>query len=154
MKRLALIILTVLCLFSCTENKQTENKQVEHLLAKVDRLQIENDSLAQILAEIATEEKPATNYWYTSEYDGRKFIKSGITNPTEFIENNLRERPELIPLKPVLGGAMHFLNIQLLGSEWVIADYEDGHIQGRAIYKYTLNNKGELEFELLNSMEP
>lgn len=145
MKKLTLIILTALCLFGCTENKQTE-----HLLATVDRLQIENDSLAQLLAE----EKPVTNYWYNAEYDGRKFIKSGIPNPAEFIENNLRERPELIPLKPVLGGTMRFINIQLLGREWIIADYEDGHIQGRAIYKYTLNNKGELEFDLLTSIEP
>jgi len=118
----------------------------------VNSLQIKIDSLSQLL----TEEKPIAkpNYWYNEEYDGRKLIKSGITNPSEFIERNLRERPELIPLKPVLGGTMHFTNMQLLSREWIIADYEDGHIQGRAIYKFELNNKGELEFELLNSTDP
>lgn len=154
MKNRTLILLTSLCLFGCAENNQTdpENNQTELLLAKVDSLKIENDSLTKLL----TEEKPVSqsNYWYNAEYDGRKLIKSGIENPAEFIENKLRERPELIPLKPVLGGTIHFTNMQLLGREWIIAEYEDGHIQGRAIYKYELNDQGELEFELLNSMEP
>ena len=47
---------------------------------------------------------------------------------------------------------MTFGNIQLLSKEWLIADFDDGHVQGRAIYKYKLNKKGQLEFELLNSI--
>jgi len=58
----------------------------------------------------------------------------------------------LIPLQAVLGGTMTFGNIQFLSKEWLIADFDDGHVQGRAIYKYKLNKKGQLEFELLNSI--
>lgn len=145
MKKITLIILTSILVFGCTEINRTEN-----LLAKIDSLKIKNDSLTKIV----TKEKPKSNYWYDAEYDGEKFLKRGIKNPTEFIENNLREKTELIPLKAVLGGTMHFGNIQLLSSEWLIADFDDGHIQGRAIYRYKLNEKGQLEFNLLHSIEP
>ena len=124
--------------------------RTENLLAKVDSLIIKNDSLSKIL----TKDEPQLNYWFDAEYDGEKFIESGITNPTEFIENNLRKRTELIPLKAVLGGTMQFRNIQLLSSEWLIANFDDGHVQGRAIYKYKLNENGQLEFELLDSIGP
>ncbi len=153
MKKLTLIILASLCIFGCAEINQTDN-----LRAKVDSLKIKNDSLTKILAEekpkILDEEKPESNYWYNPQYDGQKFIENGITNPVEFIENNLRNKTELIPIKAVLGGTMHFGKIQLLSDEWLIANYEDGHIQGRAIYKYKLDEKGKLEFELLNSTKP
>lgn len=145
MNKLTLITLISLCIFSCTKMNRTEN-----LLAKVDSLIIKNDSLSKIL----TKDEPQLNYWFDAEYDGEKFIESGITNPTEFIENNLRKRTELIPLKAVLGGTMQFRNIQLLSSEWLIANFDDGHVQGRAIYKYKLNENGQLEFELLDSIGP
>ncbi len=145
MNKLTLITLISLCIFSCTKMNRTEN-----LLAKVDSLIIKNDSLSKIL----TKDEPQLNYWFDAEYDGEKFIESGITNPTEFIENNLRKRTELIPLKAVLGGTMQFRSIQLLSSEWLIANFDDGHVQGRAIYKYKLNENGQLEFELLDSIGP
>jgi len=145
MKKLTLLILTLFCVFGCTEINQTEN-----LLAKVDSLKIKNDSLTKRL----TEKKPEANYWFDAEYDGERLIESGINNPTEFIEKSLREKTELIPLKAVLGGTMHFGNIQILSKEWLIADFDDGHVQGRAIYKYKLNEKGQLEFKLLNSIGP
>lgn len=143
MKKLTVMILTSFCIFGCTEMNRTEN-----LLAKVDSLKIKNDSLNKIW----TEKKPESNYWFDAAYDGEKFIESGITNPAEFIEKNLREKTELIPLQAVLGGTMTFGNIQFLSKEWLIADFDDGHVQGRAIYKYKLNKKGQLEFELLNSI--
>lgn len=145
MKKTILIIITAFCIYGCTENDQTEN-----LLAQVDSLKIENDSLAKRL----TEEKPESNYWYDANYDGEKLIESGISNPAEFIVSTFREKTELIPLKAVLGGTMYFRNIQLLSSEWLIADFEDGHVQGKAIYRYKLNKNGQLEFELLDSIGP
>ena len=145
MKKLSLIILTSICIFGCKEKNQTEN-----LLAKVDSLKTENDSLAKIL----TKKKSESNYWFDAEYDGEKLIEIGIRNPEEFVENTLREKTDLIPLKATLGGTMNFEKIQLLSREWLIADFSDGHVQGRAIYKYKLNIKGQLEFELLNSIEP
>lgn len=137
--------MTSLWIFGCKEINQTEDFRTQ-----LDSLKIKNDSLTKIL----TEENPESNYWYDEKYDGEKLIESGITNPSEFIENSLREKTELIPLKAVLGGTMNFGKIQLLSNEWLIAGFDDGHVQGKAIYKYKFNDKGELEFVLLDSIGP
>src|SRR5699024_4379575 len=128
MKKQILIVLTSLCIFGCTENNQSE-----HLQSKVDSLQLEVDSLHQAMTteKPTTDQSPAENPWYRADYDGKILLEEGVEDPAEYIESHLRERPELIPLEPVLGGTMRFINIQVLGSKWIIADYEDGHIQGR-----------------------
>ena len=145
MKKLTLLILISLFVLSCTEFNRTEN-----LIAEVDSLKIKNDSLAKVL----NKQKPESNYWFDAQYDGIKLIENGISDPAELIENTLREKTELIPLKAVLGGTMNFGKIQILSSEWLIAEFDDGHVRGRGIYKYMLNNNGELEFNLLNSIGP
>lgn len=145
MRKLILLLLILLCTFSCKKDNQSKNFH-----AKVDSIKVNNDSLTKLVPEDKTE----LNHWYDEQYDGEKLKEKGIANPEEFIKNSLRKKPELIPLKAVLGGTMSFRNIQLLSSEWLIAAFDDGHIQGRGIYKYKLNNNGELEFELLNSLGP
>ncbi|MGO1585839.1 hypothetical protein [Mesonia sp.] len=151
MNKLTLIILTLILTISCTDTKRTdESDKNKTLVLQVDRLKIKNDSLSDVL------KKPTTvkNYWYDSDYDGRGLMDHGITNPKEFIKNSLRENTNLIPLEAVLGGSMRFGKIQLLGSTWLIAEYDDGHVLGKAIYSYKLHKNGELEFELLDAIGP
>lgn len=124
--------------------------EIESLQASVDSLKRENDSLSALFIS----NKGDSNFWYNPLYDGSNLLRQGIENPGEFIEKSLREKPELIPLKGVLGGTMRYGKIQPLGSEWVIAYYDDGHIEGRAIYKYQINAQGKLEFQLLDDVKP
>jgi hypothetical protein len=145
MKKLILIVLTLPFAFSCKQVNQTDD-----LISTLDSLKIVNDSLTLALIH----DKPESNYWFDVEYDGVNLIDYGISNPVEFVENALRERTELIPLEAILGGTMHFGKIQLLSSEWLIAEFDDGHIWGRGIYKFSLNDQGELDFELLHSLGP
>ena len=81
-------------------------------------------------------------------------MDKGIENPREFIENSLRAKPELIPLKAVLGGSMRFGRIDLLAKNWLIAEYEDGHVYGRSLYAFELNANGELEFSIISEITP
>ena len=154
MKTLTIFLLTSIFLFSCTEKKTTEtilpDDGTESLQVKIESLQHENDSLTSVLSA----GKPESIKWYEPIYDGKNLLRKGIANPSEFIEKSLREQPELIPIKGVLGGTMRFTEVQPLSSEWVIAHYEDGHIEGKAIYNYKLNSKGNLEFKLLDAIEP
>ena len=59
----------------------------------------------------------------------------------------MRKHPELIPLDPVLGGEMQFRQVKVLTEDWVLASYDDGHIQGKSIFQYKLQPDGTLQFE-------
>lgn len=154
-----ILFLMLLLLFSCNQT----NEQNEQFITENEDLRKKVDSLTEV---IAIERKPMTvendsltdgtitsdnesNYWFNATYDRKEFIKSGIEDPAEFIKNALRKRPELIPLKAVLGGTMRFGNIQILSDKWLIADFNDGHIEGKALYKYELKSNNTMEYQLL-----
>lgn len=141
MKRLILLLPILLLIFSCTESERNEAA-----MADMNNLRIKHDSLINVL----NERRHCVNYWYDIEFDGIELIEKGINNPVEFIESSLREKPELIPTITGSEGKMRFDNIQILGKEWLIADFDDGKIQGRAIYQYKLNDENELEFKIVN----
>ena len=85
-------------------------------------------------------------------YYGKRF--DSIENPESFITDALKKKPELIPLKPVVGGTMEFRNVKVLTEDWVLGVYDDGHIEGKSIYKYQLQPNGTLEFTHITSREP
>lgn len=151
MRKTLFLILAFFFVLSCTHTSEIEklHTEIDVLKLKNDSLKIVNDSLTQVL----NEENPMSNPWFHEDYDGRELRKRGIFNPEKFIKESLRKNPELIPLKAVLGGTMTFGNIQVLGRKWVIAEYEDGHILGRGIFKYRLNDNDEPEFEILDSID-
>ncbi len=132
---------------SCRE----DNRQLE-------KMSFENDSLSQELAQqkdiidsLRKKIKNDKNPELSRVYFGSEF--EDIENPEEFITSELKDRPEEIPLDPVLGGTMEFRRIVLLSEEWIYAEYDDGHIMGSAIYRYTLHPKGSLTFELVTSRQ-
>ncbi|MBB4801529.1 hypothetical protein HNP37_001590 [Flavobacterium nitrogenifigens] len=149
MKNLLITVLTFICLLLASCEKQNKNLSENELLKK------KNDSLSRKL-EIAKEAiviLQDRNVWYDSEYDNADFKKKGIVDPEKFIKQELAKRTDLIPLQPTLGGKMAFGTIQLLGSKFLIADYEDGHVEGKSLYSYKLTDSGNLEFKLLESDE-
>ena len=143
MKKLTYLILILFASLSCKNTNESDNLQVE-----IDSLTNRNQKLLRVI----NEKDNLINYWYDAEYDGINLIKLGISNPKEYIENSLRQKPELIPIRGELGGKMNFGNIEILSSKWLIAEFDDGHIHGKGIYEYNLNKNGELDFKLLSSM--
>ena len=148
MKKLVFISV-FLSLIGCAEvekKSETTTAEVDSLNIKIEKLRNENSSLRKELIDKTAE----TNYWYSNDFEGRKLMDQGIINPSEYIADQLKEQPEVIPMKAVLGGKMHFLNIQILGREWIIADYEDGHVMGKAIFKYKVGKDGKVTYELIS----
>lgn len=153
MRKISILVIISFLAFAC---KDPVNK-AEILPDKTALPTLKNDSLKReiqllkslndSLIKISQEEK---NYWFDPDFNGSHLTRQGITNPEKFVENALRKRADLIP-EGVLGGTMNFLKIQLLGNRWVIADYSDGHIQGRSIYEYRMNEKKELAFKIMAS---
>ena len=145
--RKLIIILFFFSIISCEKQNHDANLVVEKLKSENSFLKQKNDSLNKELKKSILK----GNYWFDSGYGGLILKNKGINNPEKYIENTLREKPELIPLEPTLGGKMTFDNIQILGEEWIIADYSDGHVQGRTIYSYKLNKNNKLKFKVLKS---
>lgn len=145
LKTYTFLALTLLFFLSCSNNKANESLRQE-----IIELQIQNDSLMEIVMEkekhLSSSETPQ---WFYPETDARKLFESGIENPEAYIKNALLEKTDLIPMDAVLGGTMHYNNIQLLGDQWLIVDFEDGHVYGKAIVKYTIGENNEVAFKII-----
>nr|WP_315151934.1 hypothetical protein [uncultured Flavobacterium sp.] len=149
MKTLIIILLSISVL-SCERQNQEKNLYTEKLKSENELLKHKIDSLKEELNKAKLKE----SYWFDIEYEGLELTEKGIKNPEKFIENSLREKTELIPLQPTLGGKMIFGNFKILSDEWIIADYNDGHIEGKTIYSYKLDKNNKLEFKILNTTQP
>jgi hypothetical protein len=142
------VLLLVILIYACNHNSEKAE-----LVSQIQTLTAEKDSLIQLKNRLEIKMDSInreSNFWYQKEIQGKQFLEMGIKNPKEYVTNALLKKPELIPLKPILGGQMKFLQVELLGKECLIAYYEDGHIGGRGIYRYELKN-GCLKFKLIAS---
>ena len=148
MKKIVLLSIALISISCSDKEKKSENSsaQFDSLNTRIEKLKNENSSLRKDLMDKTAE----INYWYANDFEGRKLMDQGIINPAEYIADQLKNQPEIIPMKAVLGGKMHFLNVQILGREWIIADYEDGHVLGKAIFKYKVGKDGKVDFELIS----
>ncbi|MHB1148610.1 MAG: hypothetical protein ACYC01_13590 [Lutibacter sp.] len=154
MRKISLILIVGFLAFGCKK----EIKQTDNLTDLTEQFSLKNDSLEKEMVllkslndSLIKISNVSENQWFDKDFNGSHFTRQGITNPEKFVENALRKRTDLIPSEAVLGGTMSYGKIQLLGNKWVIADYNDGHIQGRSIYEYRLNDKKELIFKILAS---
>lgn len=139
-------VFPLLAVLGCNSN----NENIERLHQKVDSLEIQNDSLRQLLGPESVRSNPTEGpRWYYPETDSRKLLEMGVDDPEAYIAEALRERTDLIPMKAVLGGTMHFSNIQILGSKWLIADFEDGHVYGKGLFEYSVDSNEKLHFKII-----
>lgn len=80
--------------------------------------------------------------------------RKGLKDPATEIVADLREHPELIPYKGVLGGTMGFYyesEIHILSSKWVLASFDDGHIAGIMLLKYEVSDDGKISWKVIDS---
>jgi len=74
----------------------------------------------------------------------------GFENPTELMDD-LRNHPEMIPVKAVLGGTMAFTAIRIVNGQWIYAEYEDGHIAGSSIFAFRHRLDGTIQWDNIAS---
>lgn len=139
-----LLILSCALLLNCTNKAEEEKAEIEkeELEAQVNQLQVENDSLKTELEMLQTRE----NGVFPEAFDS-------IAEPEKFLVESLKNQPELIPEEGVLGGTMQFINIKILNDRFIWAEFEDGHINGKALYRYTLSESGKPEFKFISKVE-
>jgi len=80
--------------------------------------------------------------------------RQGLSDPIVQIVDSLMMHPELIPHEGELGGRMGFYSareIHILDDSWVYAQFDDGHVQGRGIFRYTVQADSSLAFVVVYS---
>lgn len=153
--KIAFFSLLLVALSGCrndAENTGTPNSDLELKNARIDSLSSElerqenrNDSLQDAFKSAV----------YANDYSiffGKEWEE--IENPEEHISNSLKQQTDLIPLDAVLGGNMEFRQVQVISEDWVLAIYDDGHVQGKSIFAYELQADGDVEFTEIASRLP
>ena len=142
MKKLLVFSLLIM-LGSCGKSTEEKNRTIEidSLNTEIREMQRALDTLSDLLMKKNYVTKDFSSYF------------DSIPEPEKFLLEKLVKKSELIPKKPVLGGTMHFTSISFINDQLILAEYEDGHIMGRAIYQYKMDKNGNLIFELLSELK-
>ncbi len=142
MKKL-LIIGFVIIAVSCQDQEAGSSQQVliDSLETEIASLKRANDTLSDHLM---------TRKFLTKEYPG---YFDTIPQPEKYVLNDLQENPELIPQDAVLGGTMRFTAVTFINGELLVAEFEDGHIMGKAIYSYKMTRNGDLTYTYVGNIE-
>jgi len=144
----------LLLLFACNKStnesiSEMSSSEAAALKSKLIKLEAQKDSLQVLLEEYHLTDKLS---WF-GDMESRSFKDIGVEDPKKYLIDALRNNPSVIPIDGVLGGTMFFTDIEVLGTKWIIASYEDGHIMGRSIFTYQVNPKTlEVEFEILDQV--
>lgn len=143
MKNLAFTV-AYLLLVSCVNSSEETNdlnQKIDSLQTEIGQLKQANDTLSDHLLK-----KSYVTRTYPGYFDS-------IPDPEAFILEKLQNSPDLIPKEGVLGGTMHFTDVNFINEDLLLAEYEDGHVMGKGIFRYRLNKRGELDFELLSTID-
>lgn len=141
-----LVFLSVLYLQNSKINQLTADNEAykETILELEERLvDLKNEQREEL--DKLTEELTQIDYFSVRELEMR-----GITD-LEIIKESLKSSPQLIPYEGILGGTMFFYEVKILNYKWAFASFEDGHIAGQALYSYTVEENGDISWELINS---
>lgn len=142
-----LVLLIIGLLLSCKGPKQKDdlNEAPKLETDSMNVLSNKPDTLTQVT--VAT--KNESNYWF-SNADKADLKHRGIADPEKNLIESLDSNAKLIPYPGVLGGKMHFGKISLLGNRWAVADFDDGHIIGRMLLKYTIQKDSSIRWKVID----
>jgi hypothetical protein len=131
---------------ACKPPQASDTPDAAVLLDSIAQMHIQLDSLQK--GEIANGD---VNYWTDNSQTLHALKKQGIADPKTFVANNLSERTDLIPMKPILGGTMLFNRIMLVGDHWAIAEFEDGHVGGEMLLAYTVDANQKITWKAVQA---
>jgi len=146
-QRHALILLIIGLLFSCKGPKHKDDLNEAPNL-QTDSLNISGNQ-TDTFARVNVPPKNESNYWF-SDADKADLKHRGIPDPEKNLIESLDSNIALIPYPGVLGGRMHFGKITLLGNRWAVADFDDGHIIGRMLLKYTIQKDSSIMWKVID----
>lgn len=111
-----------------------------HIISLQQQIAKENEKL-----KIALRDIPTLDY-----SDIERLKDYGLQDPVTDITVDLKKHPELIPYEAVLGGTMRFHKAYVLTPEWVLANFDDGHIGGHMLLEYDVSD-GTISWRIVAS---
>jgi hypothetical protein len=90
-----------------------------------------------------TEEPGQIRKHQLQEADRRLLIEQGLKNPINDLVQDLMKHNKLIPCKGAVGGTPGFYDpngIAVVSKNRVIADYDDGHVEGTIELSFRVSN--------------
>ena len=133
----------VIIFFSCGNSAEEESisAKIDSLEQEIEELKQANDTLSDHLMQKNYLTRDYPPYFDTN------------TNPEEFLLKYLAKKAKLIPKNSDLGGTMRFTKVTFINDELFLAEFEDGHIMGKAVYSYTMDKRGNLSYNLVGSVK-
>jgi hypothetical protein len=141
-----------------------KREQITDLGNREARLVEERDALRERLEEIMQQDTEAdtpdtprverTTRSLLSDFEINRLRRQGLNDPVNDITRDLLRRSDLIQHEGVLGGTMGFYspeNIHILSPKWVFAYFEDGHIRGEMLLEYSVDNRGNISWKVIDS---
>jgi len=139
-----LIIVLILSFINFRKRIQTLQTGKNSMTKEISVLQ---DSLESVLYN--------WGHYPRLDYPQLDFLKNlGLKDPVNDIIADLNKHPELIPFKGVLGGTMRFAGkegVHILNIHYVLATFDDGHIEGSMLLQYDVAPGGKISWKALNA---
>jgi len=130
-------------MYSCQDREHIDSQliTIDSLESEIASLKRANDTLSEHLMTKGFLTKDYPSYFDT------------IPEPEKLILNDLQEKPGLIPEDAVLGGTMRFTAVTFINGELLVAEFEDGHIMGKAVYAYRMDKSGDLSYSYVGNIK-
>jgi len=154
-----LIAVMLFLVYTVWDNRQ----EIDDLERREARLVEERDTLRGLLDElhdryedvepIETEIDDADRS-FLSNFELNRLRRQGLDDPINDLTRDLLSRDDIIPYEGVLGGTMSFYtpqNIHVISPRWVFAYFEDGHIRGEMLLEYSIDNYGNISWNVIDS---
>lgn len=132
---------------------ETQDTKIETLRAKLERAQ---DSISKLNKRVENlnyftlqGNENAMTYLENIGYDSQE-LESFIFE--KIYDQNLQKgNNPLIPFEGI-NGEMKINKLKFLNHKWILADFTDGNYWGEMILEYTVNEKGDLDFNTIASL--
>ena len=136
-----------------TSEIATLNQEKEALIKQVAQTAVDYDAIIadRDLAYDTLESKLEMRFTLP-DYVLEGLASHGFKTPRSLLEN-LATQNELLPVKGVLGGTMKWWPEYsvVLNEQYVFGYFEDGHILGYALLKYTFEKDDTLKWQIVNT---
>lgn len=113
------------------------------------------NEIAEIKDKLEKADKRLVDLPQLQEFEINQLKQKGLKDPVKDLKSDLMRRKDLIPYKGVLGGTMGIYseeNIHIISSKWAAAYFDDGHINGIMLLKYSIQKDGRIRWYVMDSI--